>query len=87
MRNWLKEIRKTHNLTQHEVAIACGISRTMVTEVENGKAMPSPKTAKKIATFLGFHWTKFYEEHKEPKHVTNNDSLKVATKKSNKKVI
>ncbi len=62
MKKWLKEIRISKNLTQEELANLIGISRTMVTEIENGNANPSIKCAKKIAHVLGFHWTRFYED-------------------------
>ena len=87
MRIWLKKIRKSQNLTQYEVAVACDISRTMITEVENGKAMPSPKTAKKIASVLHFDWTKFYEDQKVPKNIVKKDSPKDETEQNNKNAI
>ena len=63
MRSWLKKLRhESHNLTQEQLAKMVGISRTMITEIENGNANPSVKVAKKIASVLGFNWTKFYED-------------------------
>lgn len=63
MRQWLKELRrKSPNLTQEQLAKLVGISRTMVTEIENGNANPSVEVAKKIAAVLGFDWTRFYED-------------------------
>ena len=66
MRHWLKELRsESRNLTQEQLAKMVGISRTMITEIENGNANPSVKVAKKIAAVLDFNWTKFYEEVSE----------------------
>ena len=65
MRSWLKELRHKSNLTQEQLAKMVGISRTMVTEIENGNANPSVKVAKKIAAVLGFDWTRFYDEDDE----------------------
>ena len=66
MRSWLKKLRnESHNLTQEQLAKMVGISRTMITEIENGNANPSVKVAKKIAAVLGFPWTRFYEEVSE----------------------
>ena len=65
MRSWLKELRHKSNLTQEQLAKMVGISRTMVTEIENGNANPSVKVAKKIAAVLGFDWTRFYDEYDE----------------------
>jgi DNA-binding XRE family transcriptional regulator len=63
MRHWLKELRKeSSDMTQKELAKKVGISRTMITEVENGNANPSVKVAKRIAAVLGFDWTRFYED-------------------------
>ena len=66
MRHWLKELRsESRNMTQEQLAKMVGISRTMITEIENGNANPSVKVAKKIAAVLDFNWTKFYEEVSE----------------------
>ena len=62
MRSWLKKLRHESNLTQEQLAKMVGISRTMITEIENGNANPSVKVAKKIAAVLGFDWTRFYED-------------------------
>jgi len=65
MRSWLKELRHKSNLTQEQLAKMVGISRTMITEIENGNANPSVKVAKKIAAVLGFDWTRFYDEDED----------------------
>ena len=63
MRHWLKELRsESGNMTQEQLAKKVGISRTMITEIENGNANPSVKVAKKIAAVLGFDWTRFYDD-------------------------
>jgi putative transcriptional regulator len=62
VRQWLKELRQRSNLTQEQLAKMVGISRTMITEIENGKANPSVKVAKKIAAVLGFNWTRFFDD-------------------------
>lgn len=62
VRQWLKELRQRNNLTQEQLAKMVGISRTMITEIENGKANPSVEVAKKIAAVLCFNWTKFFED-------------------------
>jgi putative transcriptional regulator len=66
MRGWLKKLRhESHNLTQEQLAKMVGISRTMITEIENGNANPSVEVAKKIASVMGFNWTRFYEDEDE----------------------
>jgi len=63
MRSWLKKLRhESHNMTQEQLAKKAGISRTMITEIENGNADPSVRVAKKIAAVLGFDWTLFYQD-------------------------
>jgi len=63
MRTWLKELRaRSSNMTQKELAARVSISRTMITEIENGNANPSVDVAKKIAAVLGFNWTRFFED-------------------------
>ena len=63
MRHWLKELRsESGTMTQEQLAKKVGISRTMITEIENGNANPSVKVAKKIAAVLGFDWTRFYDD-------------------------
>ncbi|MGI6562440.1 MAG: helix-turn-helix transcriptional regulator [Clostridia bacterium] len=39
-------------MTQEQLAKAAGISRTMITEIENGNANPSVEVAKKIAAVV-----------------------------------
>jgi putative transcriptional regulator len=66
MRTWLKELRtKSSYMTQKELAARVGISRTMITEIENGNANPSVDVAKKIAAVLGFDWTRFFEDDQD----------------------
>lgn len=62
MRTWLRNKRTSKNVTQAALASQVGISRTMITEIENGKANPSVDVAKRIAAVLGFDWTLFYED-------------------------
>ena len=72
MRTWLKELRtKSSYMTQKELAARVGISRTMITEIENGKANPSVDVAKKIAAVLGFDWIRFYEDPKPKDKAVN----------------
>ena len=70
IRGWMKKLRReTHNLTQEQLAKAVGVSRTTITEIENGNANPSVAVAKKIAAVLGFNWVKFFEDDDEQEAV------------------
>ena len=59
--NWLLKIRKKENRTQKEVSEYANITPQMYSYIENGERRPSVDTAKKIAGFLGFNWTRFYD--------------------------
>lgn len=65
IRSWMKKLRREHNMTQEQLARKVGISRTMITEIENGNANPSIAVAKKIGAVLGFNWVKFFEDDDE----------------------
>ena len=67
MRSWLKKLRHESNLTQEQLAKMVGISRTMITEIENGHANPSVKVAKRLASVLGFNWTRLYDDDDDDK--------------------
>lgn len=48
----LKDIRKKNALTQEDVALLVGITRTAYCNIENGKRQPSIGVAYKIAAAL-----------------------------------
>ncbi len=53
VKNFLRKIREQKNLTQDQLATAAGITRCIISEFENGKHRPSPRTINKIAEALG----------------------------------
>ena len=61
----LREIRRGQQFSQKSVANAAGISRAAYANIENGKRRPSPKVAKRIGGFLGFDWTRFYDDERK----------------------
>lgn len=63
MREWLIHLRKVQGLTQNEVASKAGISRSYYSGIEVGTRNVPVKTAKKIASVLGFEWTIFFEKN------------------------
>lgn len=67
MRKWLKDIRDSKGLTQEQVAILSGISRSHYTHIEQGTKTPSVNVAKRIAKQLGFDWTIFFEDKSSSK--------------------
>lgn len=60
-RSWLIEKRKEMNLLQREIAVAADITEQYYSMIEAGDRTPSPDVAKKVAGYLGFPWTRFYE--------------------------
>ena len=48
-----KQIRKHINITQQEMADSVNISRSYLSDIENGNKNPSIKTVKKLADRLG----------------------------------
>jgi transcriptional regulator with XRE-family HTH domain len=67
MRDWLKKIRISENMTCKQIAEKCGFSPEFFTMIEKGNRRPSPDYAKKIAIALnffkyGYDWTIFYSQ-------------------------
>lgn len=62
MREWLIEIRKSKKLSQYKAAQLSGISQSYYAAIEVGsRGNPlNVDVAKKIASALGFQWTRFY---------------------------
>lgn len=60
--DWLKAERSKKGITGETVAKQAGISQQFYSLLESGKRRPSVDVAKRIATVLGFEWTKFFEE-------------------------
>lgn len=61
----LKDKRTRKNLTQQQLADMIGVDRTLVSKIECGVSSPSVAVAKKIASVLGFDWTRFFEDADE----------------------
>uniref|UniRef100_UPI00355C9ED4 DBP48 n=1 Tax=synthetic construct TaxID=32630 RepID=UPI00355C9ED4 len=49
----VKERRKELGLTQRELAEKLGVSRSTVSDIENGRRLPSEELLKKIKEILG----------------------------------
>lgn len=48
----IKEIRESKNLTQKQVAEACGLSKSVYSRYESGERNPSVRAIKVLATVL-----------------------------------
>lgn len=71
MRDWLISLRESSNLTQQSVADSIGVTRQMISAIENGTATPSVGNAKSLAKLLNFSWTKFYEQQDAKTNCSN----------------
>lgn len=58
--DWLIDLRG--RLTQEQVAMLAGISRSAYANIESGKRNPSVSVAKKIASALKFDWKNFFDD-------------------------
>ncbi len=53
VKNFLKKIREDRNMTQEQLAEASGVTRYIISDFENGKRRPSPRTISRLAEALG----------------------------------
>lgn len=60
MRSWLVDLRGGRS--QQELANKIGMSQSGYASIETGSRRPSVETAKKIASAMGFDWTRFFED-------------------------
>ena len=51
-------------MTEKQVAEKVGIAQPVYHRIEKGQGNPKVENAKKIASVLGFDWTKFYPDKK-----------------------
>ena len=49
-------------ITQVDIVDTASPEKGGLTLIENGNANPSVEVAKKIASVMGFDWTRFYED-------------------------
>ena len=61
-RDWMKEKRKELGLTQVQLSAKANVSIRSMSHAELGQRDPEVPIAKRLASVLGVHWTKFYEE-------------------------
>ena len=52
MKNIIKDLRKKSNMTQEELAKACGVSRQTIISLENGRYNPSIYLAHKVSVIF-----------------------------------
>ena len=60
--NTLQRLRKTHDLSQEELAFRVGIHRTYISQLERGLKSPSLRTIGKICDELKLSLSQFMQE-------------------------
>ena len=76
----IKNIRKSKKLLLKDVALKCGISSSMLSQIEKGNANPSLNTIKSIAQVLEVPLFKFFmdwEQEKYEFHLLKKDDRKI----------
>ena len=58
----IKKIRLNNNLTLQKLAEESGLTRSLISQIENGKANPSINTLKKLARTLNVSIGSFFNE-------------------------
>lgn len=56
----IKELRKERGLNQRELASACGLTQTSLSQIESGIKRPNPSTMKKFSKYFGVPEPVFY---------------------------
>ena len=67
----VKALRREKGLTGEVVSREVGISPSALSMIESGKQRPSVGLAKRLADFMGFDWTLFYDEDNQPPATVN----------------
>ncbi|MSR13158.1 MAG: XRE family transcriptional regulator [Gammaproteobacteria bacterium] len=77
----LKAQRQAQRLTIQDVATLCGISRGMLSRIENDQAMPSLDTLQRVCRALGLSLANFFKDYDLPegiaRHVPQGEGMKV----------
>lgn len=77
----LKELREIHNLTQEELAKGLNVSRTTISNYENGSRSPDIEMINNIADFYNITINSIFSDEIEykPKQIVNHFKYKVIT--------
>jgi len=57
----IRELRKHQSLSQEKLALECGLDRTYINSLENGKRNVSVQTLEKIIKALAISWHAFFD--------------------------
>jgi transcriptional regulator with XRE-family HTH domain len=71
----LKNYRETRNLSLDKLSRATGVSKSMLSQIENGNANPSISTLLKIANGLKMSFTSLLQERKPEMSILDNTAM------------
>jgi DNA-binding XRE family transcriptional regulator len=78
--NRIRSIRKEHGLTLEELALKCGVSKSMLSQIETESVNPTIATVWKIAGGLGIEFKALLEGKEEPVgkiHITRRSNATI----------
>lgn len=75
----IKAIRKEHGLTLEELSLKCGVSKSMLSQIETESVNPTIATVWKIASGLGIEFQALLEGKEEPSGAIHLTRRKDAT--------
>jgi transcriptional regulator with XRE-family HTH domain len=78
----IKKIRLNNNLTLQELAEESGLTRSLISQIENGKANPSINTLKKLARNLHVPIGSFFNEDNDHSIVVKYENRKILKTRS-----
>ena len=65
----VRVLRRARNMSQEKLALACGLDRTYITSVENGRRNISIINLEKVASALGVSLAEFFgDKDLRPRH-------------------
>jgi transcriptional regulator with XRE-family HTH domain len=76
----IKAIRKEHGLTLEELSLKCGVSKSMLSQIETESVNPTIATVWKIASGLGIEFRALLEGKEEPSgaiHITRRNAATI----------
>ncbi|MBW4888670.1 XRE family transcriptional regulator [Mucilaginibacter sp. HMF5004] len=65
----IKTLRSSQQRTLQDIADACGLSKSMISKIENNRTVPSVATLVKIAQMLGTNISNLMEQHGRDKAI------------------
>jgi len=76
MKNNLEKIRKSRGMSREELADALGVSRQIISSLENGRYNPSILLAFKISRLFDMHIEDIFIYEDESNHVSSESEQK-----------